>query len=194
MKTCRILLPLIVSILGFIALSQSRALIVERRGDELHIAAPQLRFLQGKALERLHNGSAVAFLITLTAAAEHARKPAFTLRERFVVSFDLWEEKYSVVQGGPEGRSASRLTSAMAEAWCLENMPVPVRAIPERQQFVIKLECSVDENEAENGNGENSTLTLSGLIDIFGRKGSEAPLRWEASTGPLRLGDIKSAR
>jgi hypothetical protein len=167
---------------------------VERHGEELHITAPQLRFIQGRALERLHNGSTVAFVITLTAAAEHAGKPAFVLRERFVVSFDLWEEKYSVVQSRPDGRSASRLTSATAEAWCLESMPVPVRAVPERQQFVIKFECYVDESESENGNGENSTLTLSGLIDIFGRKSSEAPLRWEASTGPLRLGDIKSAK
>ena len=194
MKGYRTLLPVIICVWGSLALSQSRSLLVERRGAQLYVSVPQLHFLQGKALEKLQNGSTVAYVITLTAIAEHTRKPVFTLRERFLVSFDLWEEKYSVVQIKPDNRSASHLTTAMAEAWCLESMPVPLRAVPERASFMIQLECAIDESEAENGNKANSTLTLSGLIDIFSRKSSEAPLRWDASAGPLRLGDLKSVR
>jgi hypothetical protein len=184
----------LVCILSSMALSQSRSLVVERKGEELYVSAPQLHFLRGKALEMLHNGSTVTYIITLTAASEHSRKPDCMFRERFMVSYDLWEEKYSVVQGGAEGRSASRLSAAAAEAWCLENVPVPVRAVPEQRPFVIKLECSVDESETGNGDNANSALTLSGLIDIFSRKGSQAPLRWESSSEPLRLSDLKSIK
>jgi hypothetical protein len=82
----------------------------------------------------------------------------------------------------------------MAESWCLESMPVPVRTLPEQQPFMIKLVCSIDENESETGGKGNSTLTLSGLIDIFSRRSSEVPLQWDAVAGPFRLIDLKSAQ
>jgi dihydroneopterin aldolase len=194
MKLYRTLLVIIACAWSFPALSQPRSLQVERRGDQLHISAPQLRFLQGKALEKLHNGSTVAYAVTLTAVAEHTRKTAFTLRERFVVSYDLWEERYSIVQSGTNSRTVSRLSAMMAEVWILESMTIPVRLIPERQPFMIELACSIEESEAANGNGENSALTLAGIIDIFSRKKSEAPLRWEASSGPLRLSDVINSK
>jgi hypothetical protein len=177
-------------ILGAGALAQSPSLIVERRGDYLYVAAPQTHFLEGRALEKLHNGSTITYVITLTAASKHGRTPAFSLKGRFVVSFDLWEEKYSVVQAG-EDRTVSRLTAAGAEAWCLENMPIPLRAVPAQQPFMVRLECLVDESDDDNGKN-GSRLTLAGIIDIFSRKGAEKPLRWEAAAGPLRLSDLKS--
>ncbi len=184
----------IACILGAVALAQSVSLTVERHGDYLHVAAPQLHFLSGKALEKLHNGASVAYVITLAAIAEHSHTPAFQLQARFAISFDLWEEKYSVVQTGPNGRAASRLTAPMAEAWCLENMPLPVQAVPALEPFVIRLECSIDEVAAGDGSKSSSMTTLARLIDVFSRRSSEKPLRWEAATGPLRLADLKSVK
>ena len=133
----------------------------------------------------------MSYILTLAVIAEKAAKPTFLLEERFLVSFDLWEEKYSVIQTGPEGHSASRLSAAAAEAWCLENMPIPLRAVPERRSFMIRLECSIDENKKGNGEENNSRLTLAALIDIFSLKRGEEPLKWEADTGALRLDDLK---
>ena len=182
------------AVLGAMALAQSQSLVVERHGDTLHVTAPQVHFIEGKALRKLKDGSAVAYIMTLSAMTEHARNPVFRLRERFVISFDLWEEKYSAVQTGQERRAASRMTAAMTEAWCLENMPIPVRAVPDRQSFVIRLECQVDEGEGEREGNGGSGLTLVALIDIFSRKESDKPLRWEASAGPMRLSDLKNNR
>jgi hypothetical protein len=176
------------------ARAQLGSLEVELRGDHLRISTPQLHFLEGKALERLHNGSTVTYIIALTAGQEHARTPAFRLQKRFIISFDLWEEKYSVVQSEPGGSAASHLTAIHAEAWCLEAMPVPLGVIPAQQPFVIKLECFVEKNEEEKRGENRSGLTLAGLIDIFSRRKSEAPLHWEASAGPLRLSDLKRSR
>jgi hypothetical protein len=194
MRAFRILLPVVFCFLGSLSFSQSRSLLAERRGEWVHLAAPQPGFLRGKALEKLHNGSTVAFVLALTAIEEHTKKSIFAVRERFEVSFDLWEEKYTVVQRRHAGRSASHLAAAMAESWCLESMPVPVRTLPEQQPFMIKLVCSIDENESETGGKGNSTLTLSGLIDIFSRRSSEVPLQWDAVAGPFRLIDLKSAQ
>jgi hypothetical protein len=189
----RIPLFLMAALLCAGVLAQSNPLQLKRRGDQIHLAAPQLHFIAGKALERLQNGSTVVYTISLTVIPDRAQKPLFLLREKFLVSFDLWEETYSVVQSQPGGKSGSRLTASMAEAWCLDHMIIPVSAVPDRQSFMVKLDCSVEEREGEE-NGENhSTLTLAGLIDVFSRKGREEPVRWEASAGPFRLEDLKGA-
>jgi hypothetical protein len=190
----RILLIVVVGILGASLPAKSEFLIVERHGDHLEVSAPQIHFLEGKALETLHNGSTVTYDISLAVVAERAEKPALLLRERFLVSFDLWEEKYSVVQAGPDGRAASRLTAAMAEAWCLENMPIPLRAVPERQSFVVRLECHIKEEEKGSGGKNNSGLTLATLIEIFSRKRETEPPNWQATSELLRLDDLRSIK
>lgn len=173
-------------------LAQSSSILLERHGDRLDVTAPQLHFLSGKAVEKLQNGSTVTYVLTLTVSPENSKKQSFRLYEKFTVSYDLWEEKYSVVKV-TGGRAASRLTAVMAEAWCLENMPIPIRSIPERQPFMIKLECSIEE-KGEKENGETFSLTLPRLVEIFSRKKQEAPQWWEISAGPFRLEELKSSR
>ena len=187
----RILLIAIVGIIGAKLLAQTKSLIVEHYGDHLQVAAPQKHFIEGQALEKLHNGSTVTFVLSLAVIADKSKTPTLLLQEHFLISFDLWEEKYSVVQTGPDGRTASRLTAEMTEAWCLENMPIPLQTVPEQQSFMIRLECSIDESENESGKKGNSNLTLAGLIDIFSLKREAEPLKWEAAAGPLHLDDLK---
>ena len=186
-----ILLIAFAGILGANLMAKSGSLIVEYCGDHLRVIAPQMHFLEGKPLEALHNGSTVTYILSLAVIAEQAAEPTFLLQERFLVSFDLWEEKFSVVQAGPGGRAASRLTAAMTEAWCLERMPIPLRAVPERQSFMVRLECLIEENKKENGGKNHSGLTLAALIDIFSRKSEAESLKWEEASGPLRLEDLK---
>jgi len=174
--------------------AQNQSLAVERHGDHLQVAAPQLHFLEGNPLEQLHNGASVTYVLTLTLTAGQSNKTLYHLEERFVVSFDLWEEKFSVVQTVPLGRSSSHLTAAAAEAWCLENMPIPHPALAPEKTFMIKLECRVAEDEGEGSSETGSRLTLASLIDIFSRKAREAPPRWEAVSSPLKQADLKDKK
>jgi hypothetical protein len=187
-----ILLVIVLAVAGLLA--QSPALNVERHGDSLHVLAPQLHFLAGKALDRLHDGSAVNYVVTLRVATKQNGKKEFLLQERFSVSYDLWEEKYSVMQSRPDGRSASRLTAAMVETWLLDAMPIPIRSIPEQQPFLISLECYADKSEIGNGDKNRPGLSLAGLIDVFSRKDNEKPLYWEAATRQLRLSDLSNKK
>ncbi len=188
---CGNLLFALAGILGSLAVAQSQSLVVKRQGDYLHLAAPQMHFLGGEALEKLHNGSTVTYVFTLSIMAENADGPAIRIEERFAVSFDLWEEKYAVVRIGSNGLAASHMSAATAEAWCLDNLRVPLQAVSPKESFMIKLECSVAENEDEEGE-KSGPLTLAGLIDIFSRKQSRKLPRWEAAAGPLHLSDLES--
>jgi hypothetical protein len=171
-------------------LAQSTSIVLERHGDHLSVAAPQLHFISGKALERLHNGSTITYMLTLTVIPEHYKKQ--TIQTKFAVSYDLWEENYSVSRVS-DGLAASRLKAAMAEAWCLENMIIPIRSVPERQSFMVRLECIVQEDE-EKENSDPSSPIFADLVDIFSRKKQEAPQWWEVSAGPFRLEEFKVSR
>ncbi|MGA2261923.1 MAG: hypothetical protein ABSH28_10835 [Acidobacteriota bacterium] len=171
--------------------AQSLSLTVARQGNHLHVAAPQLHFLAGKPLEQLHNGSSVTYVFDLTVTASGAS--AFSQQERFILSYDLWEEKFSIVQSGAPGRAASHLTAEAAETWCLDNLLVPLPSFSPEKTFMAKLECSIAD-DAESSGDSSSGLTLAGLIDIFSRKKHEALPRWEAVSGPMRLGDLKNKK
>ena len=171
--------------------AQSQALEVEIVRDSLRISAGQLHFLSDTELERLHNGLTVNLIINLTVVTERSRSTLYQAQERFAFSFDLWEEKYSVFQSPPDGRYVSHLPAGSAEEWCLKNMPIPLDVIPDRDSFMIQLECSVEEIEKENSPEEASGLTLAKLIEYFSRKKGGKPYRWKISTGLLQLSDLK---
>lgn len=166
--------------------AQPNPLTVMRQGNHLLITAPQLHFLDGKPLEQLHNGASVTYIFSLTLAAGGA--PAFHLQRRFIVSYDLWEERFSIIQAEPAGRTASHLAAAAAESWCLENMQIPLPALKPDNRFVVRLQCTIEDAEQ---NEIGAGLTLAGLIDVLSRKKREELPRWEAASGTLRLSDVK---
>lgn len=172
--------------------AQPVPLAVERRADLLHLSA-RLGFLEGKALERLHDGATVTYIFFLTIAPAGGI-PIFQRAQRFTVSFDLWEEKFAVVRAGSPSRSASHLSAAAAEAWCFDNLALPLPSLPPDKTFVIKLECRVEESDNEAGADNRSALTLAALIDIFSRKGREPELRWQALSQPVRLADLRDRK
>jgi hypothetical protein len=195
MKANRLLIALLAigSLLYSLAQANPALLTAERHGDHLHAVAPQLHFISGRAAEKLRNGGMITYVFKLIVSPQHEGETV-VLQEQFAISFDLWEEKYSVVQKKPDGRSASRLTPSMAEVWCLENMPIPVRSVSEHQPFMIRLECFIEETGRKESVENSSGLTLAALIDAFSRKKTEDALRWEAAGGPFQLDRLKNAK
>lgn len=166
-------------------------LLVRRLGSNLRISAPQIRFLTGKALEQLRNGANVGFasLLTLTPEETSATILARAL-DRFVVSYDIWEEKFSATRPGPPARRADRLSVPAAEAWCLDELlPIPQSLTPETR-FWIKLELRAeDPKETASIIGEPG-INLTRLVEIFSRPPRNAQQRWTETAGPFRLQDL----
>jgi hypothetical protein len=186
-----ILLFLVAGVLQTDLWAQSGLLKVEIGGDSLRISANQPRFLTDKTLDKLHKGLTVTLVVDLTIVTEPSPETPYHVRERFAFSFDLWEEKYSVFQSPPDGRYVSHLSAASAEEWCLQNISIPLDAVPDRHSFMIQLECIIEEN-GDGKLGEDAPgFTIAGLIEYFSRKKSEGILHWKASTGLLRFNDLK---
>jgi hypothetical protein len=178
-------------ICGKIAMAEN--LVPRLDGDYVRVNAPQTHFLIGRALERLHNGAVVTYLLQLSVRTERFGRASARIAERFTVSYDLWEEKFAVTRQSVPARSASNLSAAAAESWCLENVLLPVAKLPSDKTFWITLEFG--EAPKDSGRSDPVSLTLSSLIDIFSRKPhDEQEVRGAEEAGPLRLEDLRKKK
>ena len=162
-------------------------------GDSIHIAAPQLHFLTGKPLERLKDGSPVIFLSQLTLSTDAIRTPFRRLPERFVVSYDIWEEKFKVTRLGGMPRSASHLTAAAAEAWCMESMVISSAGIDPQRPFWLRFELRAADPKEEAAVVGEPGINITRMIEVFSRRPRSEQPSWTLDTGPLRLADLRRA-
>ncbi len=181
-------------------------LLVHTQDDELHIGAPKLHFLTGASLDRLKNGAAVPFDFQLSLSLDSRTNLYDRAAERFAVSYDLWEEKYSVTRisssstmrgalgrRSHERRSVSHLTAQGAESWCIENVAVSTAGIPPAQFVWVRLEVrSVDPKESSPLFGD-SGISLTRLIDLFSHPPRTGQQRWTLEAGPVRLSEMRQS-
>jgi hypothetical protein len=166
-------------------------LLIRRDGDNLRISAPQIRFLTGKSLERLKNAANVSFVSLITLSLDYAANVVSRKVDRFVLSYDLWEEKFKATRLTPPSATVERLSVPAAEAWCLDGLvPIP-SAMNAARPFWIKLELRAeDPKEAASIVGEPG-INLTRLVEIFSRPPrNQQQQRWIESAGPLRLQDL----
>jgi hypothetical protein len=176
--------------LGLIAMTvSSQGLLPRQVSREVRVTAPSLHFLTGKSLSRLHDGAAVPFDFQLIITAGSPTNVVARSLERFMVSYDVWEEKFSVVRVRDFRKSGMRLSANSAESWCLDNLFVPAASLPAGQQLSARLEIRTVESReplpAESG------INLAALIDIFSRPSRPQQDRWSLESAPFQLADLK---
>jgi hypothetical protein len=174
-------------------------LILNTQESSLEFAAPRVHFLVGKPLERLRNASEVPFdfKITLWSGTR-----SHLLREapaRFVVSYDLWEEKFSVTKLGAPRRTARHLTNTAAEAWCLQQMSQDVTGVAANEPLWARLEIRAQDGKETGlpfgrGNITDSGISLTSLIEIFSHPAATAQSHWQVETGPVTLDELRRNR
>ena len=160
-------------------------------GDVLFISAPDLHFLTGRALEKLKNGLSVVYVAQLSLSLDGNRTSIRQQPQRFVLSRDLWNGRFSVSSGTSARRIG--LSSEKAEAWCLDSLALNTSGIPYDRPVWLRLDVRVaDPHDPAEVLGD-SGVSLSKLIDIFSRRARPEQQHWTRSQGPFRLGDIRKA-
>jgi len=163
-------------------------LLIRRDGANLRVSAPQIRFLNGKALEQLKNGANVGFVSQILITGESIIFSRSV--DRFVVSYDLWEEKFSATRLGPPQRSSSRMSVPATEAWCLDVLaPIPLSLSPSRP-FWLKLELRVEDPKESTAIVGDPGINLTRLVELFSRPPRSQQQHWNETAGPLRLQDL----
>ncbi len=153
--------------------------------DQIRVAAPKLHFLTGNPLERLKNGNAVAFDFHLAIFGESKQSILRRNFDRFVISYDIWEERFSISRMRTARSSVSGLTADAAEAWCLENIAVSTSGLPPDRPVWVRLDIRAQ--DTRQALSDQEALSLSSLIELFSRPGKREPNQWRLEAGPIRL-------
>ena len=125
---------------GFALAMAAEELILNAHDNRLEFSAPRLHFLAGKPLEALHNAAPVSFDFQATLWSGNRSHIFRRAAERFVVSYDLWEEKFSVTKLQSPRRSASHLAVRAAEKWCVDQMTMDLTGLDAAEPIWARLE------------------------------------------------------
>jgi hypothetical protein len=177
--------------IGVSGLRAAPALSLSFDGDNLRVAAPDLHFLVGKPLKRLEDAFTVTYLSQLTLFSD-AQGTVFKRSpiERLVVSYDLWEKKFSVTIPGGGRRSIPNVSAAQAESWCLENLAISATGMSPDRPFWLRFDLRTSDRRDFGSIVGDSGLSLGSLVDLFSRKRAAGDLSWTRHYGPFRLLDL----
>ena len=160
-------------------------------GDTLRPIAPSLHFLTGKPLDSLKDANAVVFVSRLSLYGLGQSVPLRQAPQRFVVSYDIWEERFKVAIPGPSARSRQGLAAAQAEAWCLENMAVSTLGLDPASPFYLQLELRAAETTELSAVFADPGISLRAFVELFSRKAGPGEPHWGPfNSGLLRLADM----
>ncbi len=164
-------------------------------GDYLHVVAPNFSFLSGKSLERLKNGASVAFIaqLTISTSPNYVLPDAQPSVARFAVSYDIWDERFSVtkISDHPDQKlTVSHKDGPAAEAWCFDKLTIPRSELPADRRFYIRLDLRVEDPRDTAGLFGEGGISLAKMIQIFSRPVRDKQTHWLLNSGQIRLDDL----
>ncbi len=169
----------------------SNVLTVSLQGDRLGVAAPRFHFLTGKALDRMHDGLSLDFDAQLSLLEPEAAPPLERSVDRFLFSYDVWEEKFAVTRLRDPRQTASHLTASDAEAWCLGRMHLEAGHLDRTRLLMVRLEMRAEENTEAAPLLGDPGLNLASLIEIFSRPARSQQQHWQIDSVPFRVRDLE---
>ena len=178
--------------LGFGLALVAEDLILQRHNEQLHFIAPKAHFVAGRTLERLRDGVAVPIDFNLTLSVGAKQNIVERQMERFVISYDLWEESYRVVRLG-QRKSASNLSAAQLETWCFDNLGLPLDRIPKDQPLFFRVEIRTAEVVPAKTvfmGVDAFSDPMKALIAVFSNPPTRQQAHWMYENGPFSLGDL----
>jgi hypothetical protein len=170
----RAALTILVLLAGPAAWVSAQTLSIDAVGDVVKIRAAGFSFLKGTPLARLKDGRSVRVELAAMVLPGPGKEPAATTRRIFALSYDLWEERFAVTTVGARSQSVSHLALSAAEAWCLEQLAIPLSALGRDEPFWVRIEYRMLDAEGAS-DSPDSSYTLGALIDLLSRRRQPVP-------------------
>jgi hypothetical protein len=167
-------------------------LTLDLRGDVLFASARKLDLIQPRLLAQLKRGSSVAFDFQMSlwvGNRDTVNRRAF---ERFVVSYDLWEERFAVTTLRKPQARVTGLAAANVGTWCLQNLGLPTPRISAADKLWVRLDVRAAENRQEVELAADDGLSLSNLIEVFSRGTKAGESRWSLESGPVAVATLRA--
>jgi len=179
---------------GFALAMMAEEMILNWRDNRLEFSAPRVHFLGGRPLELLHNAAPVPFDFQVTLWSGSRTHVFQKLTDRFVISYDLWEEKFRVIKTQSPVRRIEHLSAVDAEKWCWQQMSMDVNGVgasePLWTRFEIRAEDAKD-GPLFGGSINDSGVSLARLIELFSRPPAQQSHWGPFDVGPFTLDELK---
>ena len=169
----------------------AQSITAHRAGDALAVRAPTFTFIKGEPLVRLKDGRGLRVDLELSVLPGPGGVAAAQARQVFILSYDLWEERFAVTQVGVPSRSIANRTAGEVEGWCLEQLTVPIASLGSLggdRPFWIRLASRVLDGDIASSGGDTEGFTLRALIDALSRRRKDNVWTHTVEAGPFRLG------
>ena len=190
MQSLRIVIAALMFCVAASAVLPAQEASLRLAGEELRVSAPKLHFLSGKPLETLRNGTAVTFDIQVSILTDGKSTVLRRSFERFVVSYDVWEERFSVTRMRTSRAGASRLTAQAAENWCLERFAFPSVGLPAGKPLWVRIDVKAQDPRDKQEMSDEG-LSLFTLIDLFSKSArTTGAMQWRAESQPVTLAEL----
>jgi hypothetical protein len=111
---------------------------------------------------------------------------------RFLISYDVLEQTYKVVEVVPERKTANRLSATEAESWCMREIPgLDVTALSATQPLWVHMEIRADDERARKvfgrDNIQDDGISLNSVIEKLSPIKRKSGSRWTLDAGPVTL-------
>jgi hypothetical protein len=181
---------------GLTLAMMAEELIVNWHNDRLEFSLSHVHILSGRPLEMLHNAAPVPFNFQMTVYSGTQAHVFQQLTDRFVVSYDLWEEKFKVVKTQSPRRVAEHLTAQAAEKWCVDQMSMDLPGLAPNEPIWARFEIRAEDQKEGplfgRGSIGDSGISLTSLIEVFSRPARAQQSHWGPyDAGPFTLEDLK---
>ena len=184
---------------GFGLAMFAEELVLTWRENRIDFSAPRVHFIGGKPLEMLHNAALVPFDFQITLFSGTRAHEFRRLTDSFVISYDLWEEKFRVVKTQSPRKAADHLTAPAAEAWCWqqisEQMSQGLSTLGATEPFWARLEIRAEDGKDGPLFGRPLTdagISLTSLIELFSRPPASQQTHWGPyEAGPFTIEELK---
>ncbi|HLH42346.1 MAG TPA: hypothetical protein VKV74_05125 [Bryobacteraceae bacterium] len=188
---------LLVAFLSGMAVAMvAEELILRAHGSRLEFA-PQVPFLSAPTLlARLHNAEEVPFDMKATVFTGSRDHEFAHNEERFVVSYDIWEETFAATRMKDPQKQVKHMKANALEAWCISQMSLDLAGLGSSEPFWARLEIRAENPERDRGLfgqavGDSGISLLSTLTDIFSRPAARQQPHWELNSPRLTLDELR---
>jgi hypothetical protein len=188
---------LLVAFLSGMAVAMFAEELILRAHDSRLEFAPQVPFLSAPPLlARLHNAEEVPFDMKATVWTGNRTQQFAHNEERFVVSFDIWEETFAAIRMKEPQKQVRHMNAKALEVWCMSQMSLDLTGLGGSEPFWARLEIRAEKPEKDAGLfgqpsiGE-SGISLIPLIDLFSRPPAPQQPHWELNSPRLTLDELR---
>jgi hypothetical protein len=160
------------------------------RGDQLFVVPPRLDLMRPAIFARLKNGGTATYDFHVALMVGNRSTPRRRAFERFIVSYDLWEEKFAISGLRKPRAGVTNIDGDSIASWCAGHVAIPAGDIKPEDRIWLKLEIRAADPKKDPALLDEG-LNLINLVELLSRPSRGEQQRWTVESAELRITELR---